>query len=83
MIQTFVARTRDLLNRREPPVSEKEPSDSELADSELADPEPTVTTTVYSCQGCDRTFVSEEKETCSQCGAAVEAVPNEYDLGIY
>ena len=83
MIQAFVTRTRDLLDRQGP--TSNEAVSGEAASNEAASNrrESAVTTTVYRCQECDRTFVSEEKETCSQCGVAVTAGPNEYDLGIY
>lgn len=73
MIQTVVARTKDILD------IEEQQDEAE----EETEPGEDVTTTIYSCERCDRTYVSEEMETCSRCGETVEAVPNKYDLGLH
>jgi hypothetical protein len=36
---------------------------------------------LYYCDSCGTTYVSEEKEFCSQCKIPVENVPTEQDLG--
>ena len=37
---------------------------------------------LYRCEDCDRTYVTETMENCSQCGGAVTEVPTAADLGI-
>lgn len=76
MIQTVVARTKDLFDSEESPAGEE-------SEEESSEPGDDVTTTIYSCERCDRTYVSEEMDTCSRCGESVEAVPNKYDLGLH
>jgi transposase-like protein len=37
---------------------------------------------LYRCEDCDRTYVTETMENCSQCDSAVTEVPTAADLGI-
>jgi hypothetical protein len=37
--------------------------------------------TLYSCSGCERTYVGTDKESCSRCAGPVEEIPSESDLG--
>lgn len=41
-----------------------------------------VSTTLFRCERCNRTYVSEAMDACSRCGDEVEAVPDETDLGL-
>lgn len=37
---------------------------------------------LYTCSDCDRTYISEEMDTCPECGRNVATVPNERELGL-
>jgi uncharacterized paraquat-inducible protein A len=39
-------------------------------------------TTLYSCDDCETTYISEELQTCPRCDEPVESTPDEYELGI-
>lgn len=41
-----------------------------------------VSTALYTCPSCGRTYISEEMESCSNCDEAVERTPNKHELGI-
>lgn len=39
-----------------------------------------VTTALYSCSACERTYISEEMDGCSKCGESVTQIPTEREL---
>lgn len=41
-----------------------------------------VSTTLFTCPSCGRTYISEQMEVCSNCDEAVERTPNKHELGI-
>lgn len=51
-------------------------------DDQADDPEDAVSSSLYSCPGCGRTYITESMESCSNCERPVERVPNEFELGI-
>lgn len=61
--------TRTILGRDEVPD-----------DDEEATPEPS--TSLYTCPACDRTYISEGMNACSNCDEPVERTPTKHELGI-
>lgn len=45
------------------------------------EPDGGLTTKLYTCSDCERTYISEGMDSCSECGAMVTQVPSEADLG--
>lgn len=43
------------------------------------DAEDDATTALYSCAACEITYISEEMDACSTCGASVTQIPTERD----
>lgn len=41
------------------------------------DAEDEVTTALFSCAACERTYISEAMDACSKCGASVTQIPTE------
>lgn len=51
--------------------------------SEVAETAPPKrSTTLYSCQDCETTYISEGLQSCPQCDGALDTTPDEYELGI-
>lgn len=38
--------------------------------------------TLYKCSKCETTYISEEMESCPECGSAVDRRPSAAELGI-
>lgn len=67
-------RLRDLLGRFRP-TQQSAPPEPDV------EPDGGVTTKLYTCSDCERTYISEGMDSCSECGAMVTQVPSEADLG--
>lgn len=76
-IQSLLTRTRGLLATDVTTADEHDGAPADEPD-ESAD----VTTELYACERCDRTYVSEAMDACPRCEDGVERVPNKHDLGI-
>jgi Zn finger protein HypA/HybF involved in hydrogenase expression len=37
---------------------------------------------LFQCSTCETVYISEEMQSCPECGAGVDHVPDERDLGI-
>lgn len=68
MLHTFLARTKGLFDGGSP--------------DDHADDSDDVTSSLYSCPDCGRTYITESMDVCSDCDRSVERVPNEFELGI-
>jgi rRNA maturation endonuclease Nob1 len=53
-----------------------------LSDGQDRTPARLQTSNLYRCESCNITYISVEMASCSSCGAAVDAIPTERDLGL-
>lgn len=48
--------------------------------SDADGPDTGVSTRLYSCADCDRTYVGKQMDECPNCATAVTQIPSEQDL---
>ena len=46
-----------------------------------ADPDAGLVTRLYACADCEATFIGDDLADCPSCGADVEEIPTDSDLG--
>jgi len=46
------------------------------------DPENEITTALFSCPVCERTYISKAMDACSKCGGSVAQIPTERELAV-
>ena len=46
------------------------------------DSEDEATTALFSCPACETTYISEEMDACSKCGASVTQIPTEREFAL-
>ena len=53
-----------------------------LGNGQRTEADSTVSSTLYSCPGCETTYISTEMDACPSCQSQVEEVPSESELGL-